>query len=237
MCLLVVRFGEGDDPLVLGANRDERYDRPAVPMTRLRDEPRTIGGRDEQAGGTWLAVNEHGVVAGLTNQPMPDGPDPTKPSRGELPLAFTAHRTAAEAAEAYRPGGHNPAWLLVGDRTSLFVVDTAAETVDELPPGTHILENRAYGLPSARVDQVRAVLEADGLEAALADPRIPDEPEVEEQFRPYRAPCVHTPDYGTRWSAIITVPADGLPRFRYADGPSCTTPFVDAGYFWGRRSE
>ena len=31
--------------------------------------PRILGGRDEVAGGTWLAVNEHGVVAGLTNQP------------------------------------------------------------------------------------------------------------------------------------------------------------------------
>ena len=34
-----------------------------------RAGPRIIGGRDERAGGTWLAVGEHGVVAALTNRP------------------------------------------------------------------------------------------------------------------------------------------------------------------------
>jgi hypothetical protein len=44
-------------------------DRPAVTMTVLRpDGPRVLGGRDEQSGGTWLAVNEHGVFAG-SHQP------------------------------------------------------------------------------------------------------------------------------------------------------------------------
>src|SRR5262249_51148300 len=71
MCLLIAMFGEvADAPLIMAANRDERLDRPAVPMTVLRDHgPRILGGRDELAGGTWLAVNEHGVVAGLTNRP------------------------------------------------------------------------------------------------------------------------------------------------------------------------
>ena len=44
-----------------------------------------LGGRDELAGGTWLAVNEHGVVAGLTNQPAAVGRDASKRSRGEMP--------------------------------------------------------------------------------------------------------------------------------------------------------
>src|SRR3712207_7355353 len=45
-----------------------------------------LGGRDEVGGGTWLATNAAGVVAGLTNRPMRDGPDAAKRSRGELPL-------------------------------------------------------------------------------------------------------------------------------------------------------
>ena len=78
MCLLIAMFGVVPDaPLIVAANRDERFDRPAVPITVLRERrPRILGGRDELAGGTWLAVNEHGVVAGLTNQPSFNGRDP-----------------------------------------------------------------------------------------------------------------------------------------------------------------
>ena len=80
-------------PLLVGANRDEHLDRPAVAMTVLREsDPRILGGRDELAGGTWLAVNAHGLVAGLTNRPLPGGPDKSKRSRGELPLVLAAHR-------------------------------------------------------------------------------------------------------------------------------------------------
>lgn len=83
-------FGvDPDAPLVVAANRDERLDRPALAMTVLTEgDPRILGGRDEQAGGTWLAVNDRGVVAGLTNRPAPDGADPARRTRGELPLAL-----------------------------------------------------------------------------------------------------------------------------------------------------
>ena len=65
MCLLIALFQVVDDaPLIVAANRDEQFTRPAVTMTVLRErDPRVLGGRDELAGGTWLAVNEHGVVA------------------------------------------------------------------------------------------------------------------------------------------------------------------------------
>ena len=69
MCLLIALSRVlPDAPLLVAANRDERYDRPAEAITVLRDRgPRILGGRDQVAGGTWLAVNEHGVLAGLTN--------------------------------------------------------------------------------------------------------------------------------------------------------------------------
>ena len=192
MCLLVVisRLDSGT-PLVVGANRDERLDRPATAMTVLRHtDPRVLGGRDHEAGGTWLAVNEHGVVAGLTNRPAPEGRDPTRRSRGELPLALAQHPDAASAVKSFvarfRPTDYNPSWLLVGDRRSLFVIDmTASDRPHATPlgPGVHILENKPFGAPSAKVDYVRALLgdiarsEPDGtvgrLEQVLADHTIP----------------------------------------------------------------
>jgi uncharacterized protein with NRDE domain len=276
MCLLVVVWHlDPGMPLVIGANRDERLDRPARPMTVLRPSgPRILGGLDEEAGGAWLAVNEHGVVAGLTNRPSPDGRDLSKRSRGELPIALAEHRDAASAVQdfagRFRPRDYNPAWLLVGDRMSLYALDMtgAAEDrpqVEQLGPGIHILENNPLHAASPKVDHVRGLLGNVGaagtlgalpdaviverMRSVLADHSIPIVPPSsdagvggagvgagegggveggagESRTRPVEtlAACVHTDNYGTRSSTIVTVPAEPeqRPRVLVADGHPCT---------------
>ena len=256
MCLLVVvwRLDPGA-PLVIGANRDERLDRPARAMTVLRPSgPRILGGLDEEAGGTWLAVNEHGVVAGLTNRPSPEGRDPEKRSRGELPVALAEHRDAASAvhdfAARFRPRDYNPAWIVVGDRTSLFALDMTGEDrpgVEQLGPGLHILENNPLHAASPKVDHVRSLLGDLGafegeamterVRSVLVDHTIPEgvrPPDVGEGDnggRPVEtlAACVHTDTYGTRSATLVSVPAapGSHPRVLSADGPPCTASFTD----------
>lgn len=190
--------------MVVAANRDERYDRPSQSMTVLRpSDPRTLGGRDEVAGGTWLAVNEHGVMAGLTNCPTPRGSDPTKRSRGELPLLLNAFDNAPDAVDwvvsRVRPDDYNPCWLLVGDRRSLFYVDMTGSSgpagpagadrvrVRQLTSGLHVLENRPIDRYSAKAAAVAAMVRqvvepgreagwSAGLQAVLADHRINPDP-------------------------------------------------------------
>jgi uncharacterized protein with NRDE domain len=155
-------------PLLVAANRDERYDRPAEVITVLRAHgPRILGGRDAVAGGTWLAVNEHGLVAGLTNQPLAGPRDDTRRSRGELPLAFAAHRDAATAVAKVcaelDPSDYNPCWLLVGDRHSLFSVGMTGghrPVVRRLPPGSYVLENVPLDDYSAKARQVGQLVAA-----------------------------------------------------------------------------
>ncbi len=245
-------------PLVVGANRDEWLDRPARAITVLRErDPRTLGGRDERAGGTWLAVNEYGVVCGLTNRPMPDGPDLTRQSRGWLPLLAAEARTAEEAVEALvsevAVGSYNPAWLLVGDRESLhyLAVEPDAPTRPQpLAPGLHVLENAALDSRSVKVDHVRASLaRADAAGASrweafadllqdhtvdLARAEVPRFPDGRERLAATLAPCVHADGYGTRSSALVRVAQafDRRPEVLVSDGPPCTTPFVDAGGLW-----
>jgi uncharacterized protein with NRDE domain len=165
MCLLIALSQVVDGaPLVVAANRDEFYARPARVITVLRgSDPQILGGRDLVAGGTWLAVSDSGVLAGLTNQPTGGSPDPAKRSRGELPLLFAAYPDAATAVEKVcaqlDPSDYNPCWLLVGDRQSLFSVGLAGghePVVQQLPAGCHVLENVPMGTPSAKVDQVTA---------------------------------------------------------------------------------
>jgi uncharacterized protein with NRDE domain len=69
VCTLALYFKSFDDyPLVVAANRDEHYDRPAAPPALLNADPAILAGRDLRAGGTWLGVNEHGLLAGILNR-------------------------------------------------------------------------------------------------------------------------------------------------------------------------
>ncbi|HWE69350.1 MAG TPA: NRDE family protein [Acidimicrobiales bacterium] len=247
MCLLIAISGIIDDaPLLVAANRDEFYARQALPMTVLREAaPRVLGGRDLVAGGTWMAVNEHGVVAALTNKPRAGERDPTKRSRGEIPLLLAAHPSAEAAVDALRssaaPGEFNPCWVLVGDRHGLYSVDmTGPGPVESrrLPPGVHVLENKPLGSPSAKVDRVRELLGdcrsrpaasvIDDLAVIVADHVMPlvaaDTSETAERQARISACCVHTELYGTRSSMTVCVPAplSDRPRVWASSGPPCT---------------
>lgn len=261
MCLLIAAFHVVPEaPLVVAANRDELLDRPAVPVAVLREsDPRILGGRDLLAGGTWLAVNSGGLVAGLTNQPAPSGRDPTKRSRGELPLFCATRPTAADAVQALAadvdPARYNPCWMLVGDREALFSVAIgpagAKPEIEQLTPGLYVLENAPLRAGSRKAAFVTEVVEQAlaeqpdrGLEPTLAvlekvlgdhRPAVP-EPRTDSTGRVWppalSAACVHADGFGTRSSAVITVPAVGLPQMLVADGKPCVTPMRDATALW-----
>jgi uncharacterized protein with NRDE domain len=253
VCLLIALFGVVPDvPLLIAANRDEMYQRPADPITVLRaTQPRILGGRDELAGGTWLAVNEHGVVAGLTNQPT-GARDPAKRSRGELPLVFAAYpdaRTAVtQVCARLDPAAYNPCWMLVGDRHALFSVEVSGghrAGVEELPPGRYVLENAPLWQPSAKQQRVAGLVAAldgagrveAGLAAVLRDHQPATGPEPGGPggwARPAElsAACVHTERYGTRSAMIVSVGQAGEPRVSVAAGPPCVTPLLDVTGMW-----
>jgi uncharacterized protein with NRDE domain len=249
MCLLAILFRTHPDaPLVVAANRDELLARPAVAMEVLRPEsPRILGGRDLLAGGTWLAVNEHGVVAGLTNR-IEAGRDPSRRSRGELPLRLAMHARAEDAARALaeeaRPGDYNACWILVGDRDALYYLEVGPGRIAARPlgPGIHVLENRPLEAPSPKADAVRAALAGSSawrgdelierLHAVLRSHVVPTGPGAGDGGRPAEteAACVHGEGYGTRSSEIVVVPPDPAspPAIRYTAGPPCTSPLVAA---------
>jgi uncharacterized protein with NRDE domain len=258
MCLLAVLFRvHPEAPVVLAANRDERYARETEPIQVLRSAgPRILGGRDALGGGTWLAVNEHGAYAGITNRPVANGRDASRRSRGEFPAMLTGHVSAEDAVQAFGEAvccaDYNPCWLLVGDRDALFYVavgDTEKPAITKLGPGIHVLENRPLDAFSAKAAMVRDALVpattwrgpalVSGLHAVL---RSHDRPSLGadggDAGPPRRveltAACVHTPDYGTRSSTVIVVPYDRAraPGVRYADGAPCTSPLDDASRLW-----
>lgn len=75
MCTVVILYRpEHRWPLILGANRDEMLDRPwRAPGRHWPDRPDVTAGLDKLAGGSWLGLNDTGVVAGVLNRMGPSG--------------------------------------------------------------------------------------------------------------------------------------------------------------------
>lgn len=234
MCLLIFVRGR-DGALALAANRDERYDRPSAEPFVRPGSPRVLAGRDELAGGTWLAVNDNGVVAAVTNRLSDGGDDRTRPSRGELPLlacrcgsACQARARLAERLGSTRYNGFN---LLVADAASAFVIQAPGPPgrFEEVPPGIHVTANGAWddrGDP--RVGRALELL-------AGLDP-VPGVGEVtqalmvacrDRQPLPNGASlCLRAPAAGTVSSTVLVVDARRrLMHYLHAPGAPCEVDY------------
>ena len=159
MCTLIVlhRCVPGR-PLVVAANRDEFYARPAEgPAIRETGVGKILAPVDLEAGGTWLGLNERGVFAGLTNlRPWTptDGTETLDPSalantgqrsRGEVVMSALEACSAAEAArrlERLEVDAYNPFQLVVADaREAWLIVYRDRPGTIALGPGVHVVGN------------------------------------------------------------------------------------------------
>src|SRR5690348_1449684 len=127
MCTLVIlRRPDHRWPVLIGANRDEMIDRPWRPPGRhWPDRPEVVAGLDELAGGSWLGLNDHGVVAGILNRRDSLGPEAGKRSRGELVLEALDHADAMAAIDALADldgRAYRPFNMVVGDNRDAFWV-------------------------------------------------------------------------------------------------------------------
>jgi uncharacterized protein with NRDE domain len=125
MCTLVVLRRPGHDwPLIIAANRDEMIGRPWRPPGRhWPDRPEVVAGLDELAHGSWLGLNDHGVVAGILNRFGTLGPAPGQRSRGELVLEALDHADARDAAASLRqidPRAYRPFNMIIADNRDAY---------------------------------------------------------------------------------------------------------------------
>lgn len=226
--------------LVVAANRDEYFDRPAEgPALRATASGTLLAPRDAVAGGTWLGLNRAGVFAALTNVAC-EMPDPERRSRGLLVVDALSASSASEAADkicGLPLGAYNPFNLFVADADTAQAF-TYQETVRDVPSetGVFVIGNAPLDAPEpAKVARLRERIE-DGLGASTEPPleRLADwcaDHESNGTRGPLDAVCVHTPVYGTRSSCLLQLADDGLEdsrsTFRYADGAPCEKRYED----------
>lgn len=244
MCTLVILRRPGEDwPVLIAANRDEMRDRPWRPPGRhWADRPQVVGGYDALAEGTWLALNDHGLVAGIMNRRGTLGPAPGKRSRGELVLEALDHADAGEAAialadlnaDAYRAFN-----MVVADNRDAYWLANRADgrrviEVRPLPAGLSMLtaaDRNDLGSPRIAAHLPRFAA------AAAPDPAAGDWSAWEAllaarggEAGPEGDMCVVT-DFGfeTLSSSLIALPGTHLPDtspiWRFAAGRPGDAPY------------
>ncbi len=148
MCTVVLaRRPQSPWPLLLAANRDEMAHRPALPPGRHWDDrPDVAGGLDVEAGGSWLALNDSGVVAAVLNRRGTLGAEPGRRSRGELVLEALEHADAEIAAEMLQgldPAAWRPFNLVVADASTAWWLRHGGDgriRVAAVPEGVSMLD-------------------------------------------------------------------------------------------------
>jgi len=181
MCTAILSLEPGA-PVLLAGVRDELVDRAWLPPGRhWPDHPGLIGGRDLQAGGTWLVVApEMRRVTCVLNGPGREASPGSRQTRGLLPLQVAdTGRLGSQALERF-----DPFHLLTAEpgQAVLWSWDGECLTERELAPGLHMVVNSglAGDLRHAR-DHERARI-AHFLprlrDAARPDP-LPGEPELQ----------------------------------------------------------
>lgn len=148
MCTVVVSLEPAAAaPLLLLGIRDEFAARPWLPPARHWPGSPLIGGRDVQAGGTWLAVHpDVPRVSCVLNGRGELAPQLTRRSRGELPLRGAQEGTAALAKLHDDPEAlarYDPFHLVCADISGVSVLSWSGSqaTLTALGPGTHMITN------------------------------------------------------------------------------------------------
>jgi uncharacterized protein with NRDE domain len=246
MCTLVIlRRPDHLWPVIIGANRDEMIGRPALPPARhWPDRPEIVAGQDLLAGGSWLGVNDWGVVAAVLNRHGSLGPAPGQRSRGELVLEALDHPDAVAAAEALShldPAAYRTFNLIVADNRDAFWLRHAEGRRIEVHPvgdGLSLIDSGDLNRPNNR----RVTLAAPRFRAAAPpDPDRDDWAEWEALLSNGESPPGEPSEtalrfrmphgYGTVSSALIALPlpnaGERKPRFRYAQWQPAPIPWAD----------
>jgi uncharacterized protein with NRDE domain len=223
MCILFVAVKQHQDyPLIIVANRDEFFARATAESDFWQDKPHILGGRDLQAGGTWMGINKQGYIASLTNVRAPETLIENATSRGALvsdyldtmPTGY--YEQLAQSKSQYN--GYN---LLYGKWDALSVYNNHTDELQDLTPGFYGLSNADLNSEWPKINRGvkqleqlclsnKAIDTPDLFEILMDRTKAPDEqlPKTGvpvEWERHVSSIFIQGEDYGTRSSTLLTV--------------------------------
>ncbi|MCE5302356.1 MAG: NRDE family protein [Planctomycetaceae bacterium] len=235
MCTLAIlyRVARGT-PILVAANRDERFDRPTQYPKIQSGTPRVVCGIDRQAGGTWLGVNQYGLFCAVGNRPKRGAPLEPR-SRGllcrELLELKTAKDAAAHAAKELSTGAYAGANYICADgRYAAVVHGGDCVEVVELSPGLHVVTNgNVDDFRDERHEFVRRMLTLHTLDSAVTFLAVASRVFSRRPNDDGRRGVVFSDgEYGTVSSTLLALPRKIQQAvFQYASGTPCDCAYDD----------
>jgi uncharacterized protein with NRDE domain len=230
MCLLVIAIRPRNKfPLIVAGNRDEFHARPTQAARWWPDNRNVLGGRDLQAGGTWLAAHRNGRFGAVTNYRDAHREQAGLRSRGNLVTGFLdANASVTDYLESIDCDAYAGFNLFVSDRRSAGYLSNRGAGRRELPPGIYGLSNATLDDPWTKVTRTKsrlaALIEKDNVNETslmrmLDDREKASADEVQTNGLSFAmahtltAPFIVHPEYGTRCSTVMTVNDEGRVRF------------------------
>lgn len=233
MCLITLSWQPvSNTPLIVAANRDEFYARPAMGLHRWPELP-ILAGKDLQAGGTWLGVaqapgTQQVRLAALTNHRNVGSPKPDAPTRGDITTGFLkGSMSAAEYLDmlSTTATSYNPFNLMLFDGQELLGFESRRLRTLTLPVGISSVSNADFNTPWPKLvrlqdsfERILARQQGDevGLlekelfsllanDAIAPDAELPQTGIALARERALSAAFIRTPDYGTRACSVIRV--------------------------------
>jgi hypothetical protein len=235
MCTLAIlyRVARGT-PILVAANREERFDRPTQYPKIQSGSPRVVCGTDRRANGTWLGVNQNGLFCAVANRRKANAPVEPR-SRGllcrELLELRTAKDAAAHAAKELAKGIYAGANYVCADGRYAAVVHGGDKVeIVELTPGLHVVTGGNVDDPrDERHEFVRRMLTLQTLDSAVtflavASRVFSRKPDSEGR----RGVVLLGNEFGTVSSTLLSLPRKIQQAvYQYAPGPPCDHPYDD----------
>jgi hypothetical protein len=200
-----------------------------------------VAGLDELAMGSWLGLNDQGVVAAVLNRMGSLGPAAGKRSRGELVLEALDHADAAAATDALvhlEAAHYRPFNMVIADNRDAFCLRADGRNVRAAPLAAGLSMLTALELNDPADPRIRTFLprfrtapvpapdsgDWSGWQALLAT-RAPEGTLDREAGLTFQLES----GFGTRSSALIALPSVDRPTvapvFLFAPGPPDRSAF------------
>lgn len=241
MCLIAILYRRfADAPVIVAANREEFFQRPSRPPHLLpqasgeQTAPRVMCGLDLLAGGTWLGINQRGLLIAVTNRPRMHVPT-TPRSRGLLCLELLQQPSAASAAQLatneVTTGRYNGGNFVCLDAESGHVVQAHDEIrVLPLEPGLHLITNGELNDPyDPRLRFARRQFEQSAYDSAAGFLDVAARVcAIHGDMGTLETVVLRGPDRGTVSSSLIALrqPPEQS-SYLFANGPPDQTPYTD----------
>lgn len=223
-----------DTPILLAANREERFVRPSLSPRIQSGSPRVICGVDREAGGTWFGVNQYGTVATVVNRRKTLVPaDPR--SRGllcrELLNFRRAEDAAQHAADQLATGSYAGANYVCIDANYAAVVYGGDHVeIVELEPGLHTLSGGNLNDPNdPRQDFIRRSLTLHKLDSSVMFLAVASRTfSRAHDIAGERGIVLTGTEHGTVSSCLLSLPRRLQQAIlQYAPGPPSELPYED----------